>query len=174
MRQINRQDAEKLIMTTMGDFRRREVRKWRFGTHFTDFHRFDEWDNSSDAERIRSEYRRAQEVARLNDVQRGRSPRHARGASSRRGNSRPPVASWTNRPRGRSSFPPAREAPSSSTGTRPYFDLSFAESTDNQSNFRRRSDGCRSRKRARSSLRSSMSTPRSRRNRRSLPRHKKR
>ena len=40
MRQINRQDAEKLIMTTMSDFRRREVRKWRFGTHFTDFHRF--------------------------------------------------------------------------------------------------------------------------------------
>ena len=40
MRQINRHDAEKLIMTTMSDIRRREVRKWRFGTHFTEFHRF--------------------------------------------------------------------------------------------------------------------------------------
>ena len=27
-------------MTTMSDIRRREVRKWRFGTHFTEFHRF--------------------------------------------------------------------------------------------------------------------------------------
>ena len=74
MRQINRKDAEQLIMTTMGDFRRRGVRKWRFGTHFTDFHRFDEWDYSSDAERICADYRRAQEAARLNDVPRGRSP----------------------------------------------------------------------------------------------------
>eukprot|EP00439_Symbiodinium_sp_Y106_P026574 s129_g3.t1 len=31
MRQINRADAERIIMSTMGDFRRREFRKWCFG-----------------------------------------------------------------------------------------------------------------------------------------------
>ena len=59
--------------------------------------------------------------------------------TTRRASSQPPSASWTNRtvntpPRGRSSFPPVRETPSSSTTTRPFFDLSFAETTDNESN----------------------------------------
>ena len=81
MRQINRRDAERLIMHTMGDFRRREVRKWRFGTHFTEFHDYEKWDQSIDADRVRSEYQRAQEVARMNDVPRARSPRTARRLS---------------------------------------------------------------------------------------------
>ena len=62
-----------------------------FRTHFTEFHRFDEWDCSGDAERVRAEYQRAQEIARLNDVRRARSPRHGRGTSARRGDSRTPA-----------------------------------------------------------------------------------
>eukprot|EP00439_Symbiodinium_sp_Y106_P062274 s5495_g9.t1 len=58
-----------IIMHTMGDFRRREVRKWRFGTHFTEYHDYEVWDRSIDADRVRSEYRRSQEVARMNDVE---------------------------------------------------------------------------------------------------------
>ena len=73
MRQINRRDAARIIMHTMGDFRRREVRKWRFGTHFTEYHDYEDWDRSIDADRVRSEY--SQEVARMNDVPRARSPR---------------------------------------------------------------------------------------------------
>ena len=111
MRQINRRDAEGIIMHTMGDFRRREVRKWWFGTHFTEYHDYEDWDRSIDADRVRSEYRRSQEVARMNDVPRARSPRTTRRPSPRRASSRRPSASWTNRtvntpPRGRSSFPP--------------------------------------------------------------------
>ena len=131
MRQINRRDAARIIMHTMGDFRRREVRKWRFGTHFTEYHDYEVWDRSIDADRVRSEYRRSQEVARMNDVPRVRSPRTTRRPSPRRASSRPPSASWTSRtvntpPRGRSSFPPVRETSSSSTTTRPFFELSFA------------------------------------------------
>ena len=139
MRQINHRDAARIIMHTMGDFRRREVRKWKSGTHFTEYHDYEVWDRSIDADRVRSEYRRSQEVARMNDVPRARSPRTTRRPSPRRASSRRPSASWTNRtvntpPRGRSSFPPVRETPSSSTTTRPFFDLSFAETTDNESN----------------------------------------
>ena len=116
MRQINRRDAERLIMHTMGDFRRREVRKWRFGTHFTECHDYEEWDQSIDADRVRSEYRRAEEVSRMNDVPRARSPRTTPRPSPRRASSRPPMASWTNRTattptRGRSSFPPVKRHP---------------------------------------------------------------
>ena len=77
-RQINRRDAARIIMHTMGDFRRREVRKWRFGTHFTEYLDYENWDQSIDAFRVRSEYRRSQEVARMNDVPRARSPRTTR------------------------------------------------------------------------------------------------
>ena len=112
MRQINRRDAARIIMHTMGDFRRREVRKWRFGTHFTEYHDYEDWDRSIDADRVRSECRRSQEVARMNDVPRARSPRTTRRPSPRRASSRPPSASWTNRtvntpPRGCSSFAPS-------------------------------------------------------------------
>ena len=108
MRQINRRDVKRIILNIISDNRRGELRRWRFGTHFTCFHRFDQWDVSSDAEGVREAYCRAKDAARLNDLPRARSPRNFRGVSPRRGDSRPPVASWTNRPstppRGRSSF----------------------------------------------------------------------
>ena len=131
----NRRDAERLIMHTMGDFRRREVRKWWFGTRFTEFHHYDQ---SIDADRVRSDYRRAQEVARVNDVPRGRSPRTTRGLSHldevAHANRRHPgqIGPRLQRPGGAAPFP-LRERHLRLLRRLDHSSI-FAESTDNESN----------------------------------------
>eukprot|EP00439_Symbiodinium_sp_Y106_P064625 s3548_g10.t1 len=107
-----------LIMHTMGDFRRREVRKWRFGTHFTECHDYEEWDQSIDADRVSQNYTTT--FSSKSEF----TPTH--------GILDEPDGNYTDT--GAQFLSPCKEASSSSTTTRPFFDLSFAESTDNESN----------------------------------------
>ncbi|CAE6945604.1 unnamed protein product [Symbiodinium sp. CCMP2592] len=139
LRQINRQEAEKLIRTTTGDFRRREVRKWRLGTHFTEVHRYHDWNDPRDGELVREDCRRAQEAARLNDVSRVRGPLlELHGVYRLDGVSL--VLQWL---LGRTDNPIRHEVAVPSHRQekhrhlrlpKPCFDLSFAESSDNESN----------------------------------------
>ena len=81
IRQINRDNAARLILRNLADYRRREIRRWRFGTHFTLFlPRLPRVGQISRCLRS-SRYRNANEEARFRDAHfRGRSP-HGGGGS---------------------------------------------------------------------------------------------
>ena len=64
LRQINREDAARLTLSRLADFRRREVRNWRFGKHFTYVYDVRCWDDSRDAVEVREDYRKANEIVK--------------------------------------------------------------------------------------------------------------